>query len=154
MDLFYKKKFIQITEEIDFNFLTKIIQEKDYRTIFSTKYHQDYILDTSMQIMNVEKNPNLQRIFKILNQKFNPNNINTDLHIFFSFNSGSSGKPHRDPYGVFLLGAYGKTIYHVEGQEYLLEKGDVLTIPENALHKSISITPRIVLSLGSNVYKA
>ena len=152
MEIFYKKDFIKIKQDIDFNFLSEVLQESEYRSIISKQYHQDYVLNTSMQILNVEDNPKLKNIYNTLNKNFNPNNIKTDLHIFFSFNSGCSGRPHRDPYGVFLLGAYGKTVYLVEGKEYVLEKGDVLTIPQNALHKSISITPRIVLSLGTKVY--
>tara|TARA_R110000787_G_scaffold101618_2_gene207195 strand:- start:512 stop:970 length:459 start_codon:yes stop_codon:yes gene_type:complete len=152
MEIFYKKGFIKIKQNIDFNFLTSLFQEDEYRSIFSKQCHQDHILNTSIQIMNIENNSNLKNIYNILNKNFNPHNIKTDLHAFFSFNSGSSGRPHRDPYGVFLLGAYGKTLYIVEGKEYLVEKGDVLTIPQNALHKSISITPRIVLSLGTKVY--
>tara|TARA_R100001509_G_scaffold84614_1_gene48113 strand:+ start:261 stop:719 length:459 start_codon:yes stop_codon:yes gene_type:complete len=152
MEIFYKKDFIKIKQDIDFNFLSEILQESEYRSIISKQYHQDYVLNTSMQILNVEDNPKLKNIYNTLNKNFNPNNIKTDLHIFFSFNSGCSGRPHRDPYGVFLLGVYGKTVYLVEEKEYVLEKGDVLTIPQNALHKSISITPRIVLSLGTKVY--
>ena len=70
----------------------------------------------------------------------------SDLEIFFSFTSGASGTSHKENYDVYIVGLLGNTVYKIEDKYFEVEKGDVLTIPKNTIHKSIALTPRIILS--------
>jgi quercetin dioxygenase-like cupin family protein len=87
-------------------------------------------------------------MYQLLNNEFNKENKKSDLFLFFSFTSGNKSITHRDEYDVFILGLYGKTVYKVEEEEFILEKGDLLSIKKNQLHKAIGLTPRIILSYG------
>jgi quercetin dioxygenase-like cupin family protein len=60
--------------------------------------------------------------------------------------SGNKSITHRDQVNVYILNLFGKTLYYIEDKEYILEKGDLLFIPKNSLHKAIGLTPRICLS--------
>ena len=84
----------------------------------------------------------------MLNKQFNKENKKSDLFLFFSLTSGNKSITHRDNYDVFIISLYGKTIYTIEEKEFFLEKGDLLCIKKNQLHKAMGLTPRIILSYG------
>ena len=71
------------------------------------------------------------------------------VDLFFSFVTNASHS-HVDIEDVFLIGLSGKTIYRLikEKRDYLIEKGDLLYIPKGTAHKEISLTPRIIASVG------
>jgi cupin superfamily acireductone dioxygenase involved in methionine salvage len=73
------------------------------------------------------------------------------MDLFLSFET-SIGPTHRDKEDVFILGLYGKTMYRVWKNntvtEVLINRGDMIYIPSGVLHRSISITPRIIASLS------
>ena len=74
---------------------------------------------------------------------------NDGVDLFFSFVTNASHS-HVDIEDVFLIGLSGKTIYRLikEKRDYLIEKGDLLYIPKGTAHKAISLTPRIIASVG------
>ena len=72
------------------------------------------------------------------------------MDLFLSFQT-CVGPSHADKEDVFILGLHGKTVYTVFDKELLeitIERGDMVYIPSGIMHRSISITPRIIASLS------
>jgi hypothetical protein len=141
------KKFFSFKEKFDFNSLSNLVDRNNFVSQLSSNWLQQYVLESVFQIRNIGTDEYFIEIFNLLNNKYNKNS-NTDLDIFFSFVSGNKSITHRDYYDVCIIGLYGKTLYKVEQEEYIVEEGDLLYIPKNKLHKAIGITPRICLSYG------
>jgi hypothetical protein len=142
------KKFLSYENEIDFNFISNILDKNNLFSKISSNWIETFILDSVFQIKNVESDSSFVEIYNVLNNKFNKENKKSDLDLFFSFVSGNKSITHRDNYDVFIIGLYGKTLYKVENEEFFVEKGDLLSIKKNELHKAIGLTPRIILSYG------
>jgi hypothetical protein len=142
------KKFLSYENEIDFNFISNILDKNNLFSKISSNWIEKFILDSVFQIKNVENDSSFVELYNVLNNKFNKENKKSDLDLFFSFVSGNKSITHRDDYDVFIIGLYGKTLYKVENQEFYVEKGDLLSIKKNELHKAIGLTPRIILSYG------
>ena len=142
------KKFCSFKEPIDFNFLSKLLDNNNFESSVSSNWLSTYIFESVFKIQNVEKEIFFKEIFDLLNKNYNKENKKSDLFIFFSMVSGTKSITHRDIYDVIIMGLYGKTIYRVENEYFTLEPGDLLMIPKNKIHKAIGLTPRIILSYG------
>lgn len=144
---------------------------KDYNEIFnflefndvSVRLKNEAIIDNQVFITNsgviqiegvqVNKEVNLLQdlIYNLVYQ--NINITRCDSHIFMSLKSGSSNE-HSDKEDVHLFGLFGTTVYRVyyddemRFEDYEIERGDYLYIPYRQKHRSISKTPRAVLSVG------
>ena len=146
-----KPTFIQgftiLQEKYDFNFLSSFIDSNSiqvlskknafFETIWQAKnvhhYHKDFFVFFDF----------LKKTFKyVLDTK-------DGVDIFFSFTSQTGGA-HKDNEDVFLLGLEGTTIYRdtLIQKDYYINKGDLLFFPKQRQHKAISLTPRLILSIG------
>jgi hypothetical protein len=144
----FSKKFFTLKEKFDFNSISILSDRNNFNSLISSNWLNNYVLESVFQIKNIHNDIYFTEIFNFLNNKFNKNNYKTDLDLFFSFVSGNKSITHRDNYDVFIIGLYGKTLYKVENEEFFVEKGDLLSIKKNELHKAIGLTPRIILSYG------
>lgn len=143
------KNFVSFDKNYDFNFILDFLEKSDFN--ISCKETGNFF-KSNFQVQKIENNfPNfiflLDFIKKSLNYKSTPED---GVDFFFSFKS-NSGLSHRDREDVFIISLYGKTIYKIlddTNKIFLLEKGDMLHIPKNILHKVISVSERIVVSIG------
>jgi mannose-6-phosphate isomerase-like protein (cupin superfamily) len=142
------KNFFSFKNKIDFNFLSNLLDDNNFESLISSNCTQNFVFDSVFKIAKVEEDYYFKDIYNVLNNTYNIENRKTDLFIFFSLVSGNKNKAHRDLYDVYIIGLYGKTMYTIEGEEFVVEPGDLLKIPKNKLHKAISLTPRICLSYG------
>jgi hypothetical protein len=142
------KNFFSFENKIDFNFISNLLDRNNLCSSISSNWIERFILESVFKIENVEKDVFFIDIYQMLNKQFNKENKKSDLFLFFSFTSGNKSITHRDNYDVFIISLYGKTIYTVEEKEFFLEKGDLLCIKKNQLHKAMGLTPRIILSYG------
>jgi len=139
-------KFTQFDETIDFNFISKLLDRNNFKSHISSNWLSEYVFESVFQIKDIESDISFNLNYLKFNNDFNKKNHKSSFDIFYSFVSGNKSITHRDNYDVYLLGLMGKTLYRIEGVDYTLEKGDLLYISKNKLHKAIGITPRIVLS--------
>jgi mannose-6-phosphate isomerase-like protein (cupin superfamily) len=147
MGTLIKKNFI-FEKEIDFNFISNLLDRNNLISKISSNWIENVILESVFQIKKIENDVFFKELYNQLNNKFNKENKESDLDLFFSFASGNKSTTHRDDYEVFIIGLYGKTLYKIENEEFYVEKGDLLLIKKNELHKAIGLTPRIILSYG------
>ena len=141
------KNFMKVDEDqFDFNKLSLFLDHYNLNTKITSNFINDYILQSVFQVKNVGSTPDFKPIYDYLEQKLNPNNIKSDLDIFFSLTSGTSSITHNDPYKVHILNFKGKMIYKLDAGLFELNPGDLLIIPAKMTHKAISLTPRIILS--------
>ena len=96
----------------------------------------------------MQENKFFFNLTKKIIENFNIKNKKIDAFLFLSFSPGAFTPPHRDNYDIYLYGLYGETMYIVDDKKYLLKNNDLLFIEKNKTHQGISITPRIVFSLG------
>jgi mannose-6-phosphate isomerase-like protein (cupin superfamily) len=148
LESFFLKNFVSFEETIDFNFLSKLINRNHIVSNITSNWFQSYILNSVFKIEKVEQDFAFKEIFGFLNNRYNKQKYFSDMHIFFSMVSGGTSTTHRDDCDVFIIGVYGKTFYNIEEEEFTVEKGDLLFIPKNKLHRAIGISPRIILSFG------
>ena len=147
-DNLLQKNFYNFSDKIDFNFISNLLDKKTLKSEIFSNCLQQYILESNIRILELEKDPYFFEICKILNEKFNKMNYGWDLQFFLSLTSGNKSIPHIDTYDVYILGAFGKTLFKIEGKEYYVTPGDLLFIPKGHHHIAIGITPRITLSYG------
>jgi mannose-6-phosphate isomerase-like protein (cupin superfamily) len=147
MGTLIKKNFI-FEKEIDFNFISNLLDRNNLNSKISSNWIENFILESVFQIKKIENDVFFKELYNQLNSKFNKENKQSELDLFFSFVSGNKSITHRDDYDVFIIGLYGKTLYKIENEEFYVEKGDLLLIKKNELHKAIGLTPRIILSYG------
>jgi hypothetical protein len=140
------KKFCYFKEQIDFNFISNLLDRNNLQSKISSNFLNDFVFESVFKIEEIEKDFYFKEIFNLLNNTYNKDNKKSDLFLFFSFVSGNKSITHKDDYVVYVLGLYGKTVYKVENEYFTLEAGDLLIIPKNSLHKAIGLTPRICLS--------
>jgi hypothetical protein len=143
------KDFINLEKNYDFNFLLDFLEKSDFAIDCKG---EDNFFKNNFQVKTIENNCLdfmflIDFIRKALNYTSTPHD---EADFFFSFKS-NSGLSHRDREDVFITSLYGKTLYKIlddTNQVFLLEKGDMLHIPKNTLHKVVSISERIVVSIG------
>jgi mannose-6-phosphate isomerase-like protein (cupin superfamily) len=144
----FKKNFLKTESVFDFNKLSQFLDKNNFKSIISSNYLNDFILESVFQIRSIQNTLEFNNIFNELNKNFNKENLRSDLDIFFSMVSGSSSITHSDNYDVFIINLFGKVVYKVGGDIITLEPGDLIHIPKNIIHKAIGLTPRIILSFG------
>jgi ribosomal protein L16 Arg81 hydroxylase len=142
------KKFCSFEENIDFNFLSNLLDRNNFTSSITSNYLNSYILESVFKINSIEQDSFFHELFNLLQNKLNKDNKKSDLILFFSLVSGNKSITHIDPYDVYILGAHGKTLYRVNNEDFIVEKGDLLYIPKYEIHKAIGLTPRISLSYG------
>jgi mannose-6-phosphate isomerase-like protein (cupin superfamily) len=135
-------------KDYDFNFISKIVDEcarivwlrggdGGFASIWQVKHVQSH-------------EPFFFTLFDFFRKTFNyPVEERDGVDLIFSFTS-MGGDAHTDVEDVFLIGLLGKTVYreYKTGEDYQVEKGDLLYIPKGNKHKAISVTPRIIASIG------
>ena len=145
----YIKNFALLEREYDFNLISKILEEEDYRV--ETKTNVGSLRDV-YEMLNVT---NYLQEFKIFFDfllktfKFNIDSRNR-VDLYFNF-ATQVGALHDDAENVFIIGLKGKTVYRVYGTnniDYEINKGDMIFIPPGIRHKVIAMTPRIIASIG------
>ena len=141
------KKFDNLT--LDFNQFTEILSSDNYCSQVSANYLNAYMLQTIFKVRDVHTHSFFNDIIKkICFFKQIPIGSKVDAFLFIAFTQGSVSIIHKDDHDVFLYGLYGKTLYLVEKENYMLDQGDLLHIEKGKLHQALGLTPRITLSLG------
>jgi hypothetical protein len=146
-NIYHQKKFI-FKEDIDFNTISKILDSNEYDSYLSSFWLNFKVLSSTFQIKKTQNYPFINNIFNILNKEFNPKNLKSDMDIFFSFQTGARSIIHTDNYDVYIVGCYGRTLYKIGNEEFIVSPGDLLYIPNNIRHVAIGLDPRIILSFG------
>jgi len=147
--LTYVKNFTTIVDTYDFNKISSLVD--DNYLIVHNKSPHGLVFNAVWQLSQIDKCDNffhMQKDFFSKLFKYVPE-ITDGVDIFFSFVT-NTGNAHIDTEDVFLIGLYGKTTYRIidNKKDYMIERGDLLYIPKGIKHKSISITPRAIASVG------
>ncbi len=145
----FKQGFFEEGISFDFNELIFFMDKHNLCSRIKSNYLNQYILQATFEVGTLHDTEEFKKIFKHLELNFNKQNRRSDMMIFCSFTTGSSGIMHHDSYEVYIVGLFGTTIYKVNNDFYEVTPGDLLHIPKNSLHKAISLTPRIVLSYST-----
>jgi len=139
--------FTILQEKYDFNFLINLIDSNSI-TVFNKKPPG---FETIWQAKNTHShNKEFYVFFDFFKKTFKyVQDMKDGVDIFFSF-TAQIGLAHKDEEDVFLLGLEGSTLYRDTDtkKDYAINKGDLLFFPKQRQHKSISLTPRIILSVG------
>jgi ribosomal protein L16 Arg81 hydroxylase len=151
----FVKNFTEIPYKYDFNKLSNILEENNgLEVVGKGSMHHPLDFYGVWALHNVENVDSFHFEFSDFFRKLckHPDKKFSRLDLFFSLVS-AMGMAHRDNENVVILGAYGKTIYRIFNKEenfkdYIMEEGDLIYIPSCLKHKSISLTPRIVISLS------
>jgi ribosomal protein L16 Arg81 hydroxylase len=144
------------------------------KTIFYPKYFKDFsifptwediILDLDKNVQNKnfiketgklgfvthhgENIASVNKIKKEIHQKFKPECLYSDVHIYFSMlsSSGTLGN-HKDSEDVFFVLAKGFMKWVIENEEFVMNPGDMIYIPKGIFHNPIPLSPRIGISIG------
>jgi len=144
----FEKDIVKFKEKIDFNTISKIMDRGNLKSEISSNWLQQYVFNSVIKIMDLQQDPMFYGLYNHLNENYNPEKFDANLYAFISFKMGNTSITHRDPYDVIIIGAYGETIYNLEGKEYRVCPGDLLKIPKGITHTAIGMTPRIILSYG------
>jgi len=91
--------------------------------------HDAYMIPKVKELMNV---------FKL---------TSAHLYINFIFNGETFGK-HVDTMDVKFWQIIGKTKWIIDNKEYILERGDLISVPKGIYHEVISMEPRAGISFG------
>jgi|TARA_R100001530_G_scaffold6519_3_gene7582 hypothetical protein len=145
---FLQKNFIKFEYELDFNKLFEILSVNNFKSNLMSHWMLDHVLESCFKIKNVEKEEFFYDTYNKLNSSLNPENLPSDLDIFFSIIKGARGPAHKDIESVNIFGVYGRTLYFIDNEEIIVEKGDRLFIGKGVKHRSLGLTPRIILSFG------
>jgi hypothetical protein len=140
------QQFIKFDTPFDFNSLALMLSSYNFSSKITSNHNPEYILDSTFQIKNVDKDPKFYSLIQLLNNKFNKEEEYIDMDIFYSTSVGASGITHKDEYSVYILGVCGHTIYKIEQEIFEVFPGDLLCIPPHTTHTAIGMTPRIILS--------
>jgi mannose-6-phosphate isomerase-like protein (cupin superfamily) len=134
--------------EYDFNFISKYAEENSPQVL---AHQPDKGFNSVWQLKCVHTNePFFFTLLDFLRKIFKYTPDQRDgVDFFFSFCT-TTGDTHTDTEDVFILGLLGKTIYrdYKTNQDYQLEKGDLLYVPKGRKHRAISLTPRVIASVG------
>ena len=149
MEIEYKKNFINFEKTFDFNELANLVDNNGFLSEFTSyNIHKEYVLECPIKIKQVQTDPYFDKIYSFLNEEYNKKNLKADVVLFFSFTGGGKSLAHKDRESVTIIGLYGKTMYIVGNEQYLIEKGDLISIPKGIVHRAIGLSPRIILSYG------
>jgi len=132
----------------DFNSLTELLSTDNYISKVSGNYLNMFMLQATYEIIDVHKNKFFTPLIDKIVKDFNLVNCKIDVNLFVGFTQGAASIIHKDGYDVFLYGLYGETMYVIDKEKYILKQGDLIKINKEEIHQSISLSPRIVFSLG------
>jgi|TARA_E500000318_G_scaffold491_1_gene577 hypothetical protein len=139
-------------ENCDFNMISQLFKTGNFKSMHSSMWNSDYVLNSTFQIRDVQNHVIFQKIYNKFNEFYKlPNHYYSNLDIFFSFAPGTSSSTHKDNYSVGILAAYNDIIVRVEDQNYILNQGDLISINANETHQVIGINPRVILSYGYTI---
>jgi len=143
-------KVVQSFDELRLNFnqLTELLSSDNYNSRFSGNCLNNFILQSTVQILAVQNNKIFKDIMLKIVNEFNLYNIPLDIDLFVGFSQGSCSIIHDDPYDVLIYGLHGETIYIIDKKKYYVKPGDMIKINAGEIHQAISIEPRIILSIG------
>tara|TARA_R110000824_G_scaffold294838_1_gene483232 strand:+ start:3361 stop:3816 length:456 start_codon:yes stop_codon:yes gene_type:complete len=144
----FKKGMVDFKKNIDFNYISELLDNANYESTFSSDWDKSYIFKSIFKINNVQDHDDFKDFYNYCEKNFNKNKSKSNLLMFFSLKSGTTSATHKDTEDVYILGVKGKTWYKVSNKEYIVEKGDLLKIPANSIHTAIGLTPRIIVSYG------
>ena len=144
----FEKNIIDFKRDIDFNYISELLDDNNYESQFSSDWHGSFVLKSVFKINNIQNNNDFKPFYDYCEENFNKNKKKSNLIMFFSLKSGGSSITHKDKEDVYIVGVKGKTWYKVNNKEYMVEKGDLLKIPAKTIHTGIGLTPRIILSYG------
>ncbi len=133
---------------LNFEELFDLLSTNSYGSCMKGNPPLDYVLKGTIEINNIHKNPLFLNLIKKIAKKHNIFDTKLDASLFISFLQGNAGNPHSDTYDVALYNLHGEVLYIVEKEKFFLKQGDLLYIKKGQSHQSISITPRIIFSLG------
>ena len=145
----FVKKFTTFEKIYDFNSLLDYIEKNDPH--INPKNNGDFF-KAVFQLKQLENQFDDFKFYQnFLREVFKYKVHEKDgCDVFFSFKSGS-GNSHIDEEDVFIIGLNGKTLYKVfedTTKYYEIDKGDMIFIPKGTPHKVISLSSRIILSVG------
>ena len=144
------KKFTSLDQEYDFNFLTKFLDDNPI-LVHNKKTNIDNSFPVIWQARHTHSyNISFFTFLDFFKKTFKyTNDMNDGVDLFFSFVALTGGS-HVDTEDVFLIGLHGQTMYQdiSTGKNYIIEKWDLLFFPKQNSHRAISLTPRIILSVG------
>ena len=145
----FKKNQIKFDRPFNFNIISNLLSYGNFESCIKGRWLSNYILESTFNIGKIQStNETFVELYKNLNKQYNLKNYKSDLDLFFSFVPGTKCNYHTDTYSIYIIGAYGRTLYKVKDKEYIVSPGDVLHIPAFSPHISISLDPRIILSFG------
>lgn len=136
------------TLELNFNQLTELLSKHNFNSFLSSNSINQFILNTVFKITDVHQDGFFLSLIDKVCKYNNLIDKKIDAHLFVGFSQGVSSIIHRDEYDVFLYGLYGETMYIVNDEKYILQKGDLLKINKFETHQAISLKPRIILSIS------
>ena len=143
------KNFVTLERNYDFNLLSNLMEENE--CIINQKSNIGNLKDV-FQILKVSNTlKEFKTFFDFLSKLFKyERDARDEVDLFFSFVS-QVGNTHVDIEDVFIMGLTGTTIYRVFdiiNKDYHIEKGDMIFIPKGKKHKVLSMSPRIIASIG------
>ncbi len=145
----YIKNFALLEREYDFNLISEILEEEDYRVVTNTNVGSLRDIYKMLNVTNYLQEFRIFFDFLLKTFKFNIDSRN-GVELYFNF-ATQVGSLHDDCENVFIIGLKGKTVYRIYGTnniDYEINKGDMIYIPPGIRHKVIAMTPRIIASIG------
>ena len=136
------------TLKLDFNSLTNVMSEGHYQSKQSSKYLDEYILQGTVVVKNIHTHDYFKNIINKIIETNNLHNKKIDVDLYVGFTQGAASNIHVDNYDVYLYSLYGRTIYVVNKENYLLDENGLINIKKGEIHQAIGLSPRITLSVG------
>ena len=133
-DINFKMNMVDFKKDIDFNYISELLDNANYESAFSGDRDKSYVFKSIFKINNLQDHDDFKDFYNYCEKNFNKNKGKSNLIMFFSLKSGRASTTHKDTEDVYILGVKGKTWYKVSDKEYMVEKGDLLKIPANAVH--------------------
>ena len=139
-------------ENFDFNTIAELFKNYHTKSILSSMWNNEYVLNSTFQIRDVQYNKMFSNLYKKLNTFYNlPEHYHSNLDVFFSFAPGTSSVTHKDKYNVAILATHNDVVVRIENEKYILNPGDLINIYANETHQIIGIEPRIIISYGYTI---
>jgi|TARA_A100001015_G_C14740044_1_gene613300 hypothetical protein len=141
------KSFCSFKHQLNFDVLSSLFDKMEESVTIEEKGR--------LKLENFEKTSLGQDIINQLNECFNLDSNNINMHLYASIMKKGLTPNHTDAEAVLLINTYGNIIYNIYSHDlgkfssYPLQPGDLLIIPKNIEHAAIPLCPRIVISLGN-----
>jgi ribosomal protein L16 Arg81 hydroxylase len=132
----------------DFNDLTKMFCTYDFQSQIKMKHIDKYVLQGVFTVFDVHNYKPFYPLIKKCVEEFNLVDRQIDVYLFVAFSPGVCTAVHSDDYDIYLYSLYGETVFRVGEETYDLKDKDLLYVKKYTPHQGISLTPRIIFSLG------